>query len=1035
MMRNGRIMLDSSSSRSEMILHGMRIGESESGRIQHLAVEGRETSLMMMRRYSDEELRNFPRSSDQDFPTRDYDTTSKFQWKSLLKESRNLMADGGRRYDELVERSIPIESEMINNVPTNAYYVGSADYRERTRNLTGLLVEDPESHRRRGNVTDPPAEDVGYHRHTRNRTGLPIEDSRFNGRTENMAGLVVEGAGSAACVGNVNGLPVEDADHRRRTKSITCLQFENDGRPQVRGYPQHMDRDTFTKAYEGNGSRSRTEDSPHSLTPHSQSSGQHTPFRGTSFPNVELHQEVYHHHADGPGTGSSIRPLTGYSSQYSGHCQRTPSRGIPSTNFEGLQQDVFHHPSDGLGTGSSIPSSTGYSSYGIVHSRAGRSACPVSNEGGNFLSTEYNDMDRHSVYFHSETQRCEKVCRRGLSKDIYDKYENVQDYNDYRNSFGNDTLDPASPGYGYAGNSCNCALEEDGRHHSDHTQQEAQIVDLHDIRTAQEIEYGGANMYSLDRYLEYQREASHEPLFCGEECSYQIDAPGVSYQQQTWYNHILEEGALKKNEGSWQISKSQDIDLCDQPKRMSKRKRGIVGKTRLPKHRTSTLGGRGALSYDNRHLIVEPDSYRSSSDHFNSKENAGLSKSEPELPFAGLSKELQSRLSKPCESGRNDVKSRLKHPRFIAHQNGPPASEILSGNVNSCVKTSPNVDQTTSAPQPCGKAQRTSVRKRLKRDAYPVDPQVSHPDLNLESQQKLATKNSESTKEVSLLQEADVDHSILKVKSTEKDPPENSAELKHQVDHWFLKCMLYLNANMGRQKKFKEQGKAGPLKCIICSSSKEFLQTKDVATHAFTSLKIGLRAQHLGFHRALCVLMGWDTSVASNDRWICKSLPDVQAWAMKDDIIVWPPVVIIHNGSPRDLNNSNEQVKISIEQLEDTLKDMGLSEGKTTICRGKPGNPNIMLVKFNGTLSGLQEAERLHNVFSEKKRGRAELQERDSRTGCHEGVVQEPEAKIEDVLYGYLGIVEDFDKLNYDMRRHCFAKSRKNILACVDKAT
>lgn len=110
------------------------------------------------------------------------------------------------------------------------------------------------------------------------------------------------------------------------------------------------------------------------------------------------------------------------------------------------------------------------------------------------------------------------------------------------------------------------------------------------------------------------------------------------------------------------------------------------------------------------------------------------------------------------------------------------------------------------------------------------------------------------------------------------------------------------------------------LRSFLFNSSKEFLQTKDVATHAFTSLKIGLRAQHLGFHRALCVLMGWDTSVASNDRWICKSLPDVQAWAMKDDIIVWPPVVIIHNGSPRDLNNSNEQVKISIEQLEDTLK-------------------------------------------------------------------------------------------------------------------
>lgn len=104
-----------------------------------------------------------------------------------------------------------------------------------------------------------------------------------------------------------------------------------------------------------------------------------------------------------------------------------------------------------------------------------------------------------------------------------------------------------------------------------------------------------------------------------------------------------------------------------------------------------------------------------------------------------------------------------------------------------------------------------------------------------------------------------------------------------------------------------------------CNSYKEFIQTKDVAMHAFTSLKVGLRAPHLGFHRALCVLMGWDPSAQSNGRWICKSLPDVEACSSKEDIILWPPVLIVHNGSPKASYN-NEQGKISIGQLENILR-------------------------------------------------------------------------------------------------------------------
>ena len=113
------------------------------------------------------------------------------------------------------------------------------------------------------------------------------------------------------------------------------------------------------------------------------------------------------------------------------------------------------------------------------------------------------------------------------------------------------------------------------------------------------------------------------------------------------------------------------------------------------------------------------------------------------------------------------------------------------------------------------------------------------------------------------------------------------------------------------------------------------------------------------------------------------------------------------------------------------VADMGLSEGNTRICHGKSGNSNIFLVKFNATFSGMQEAEKLNNVFAEKKHGRAELKEIDAGAECSEGVSQD---KIEDALYGYLGIAEDFDKLSYDMRRHYVAKSKKDILAHVQTA-
>lgn len=103
------------------------------------------------------------------------------------------------------------------------------------------------------------------------------------------------------------------------------------------------------------------------------------------------------------------------------------------------------------------------------------------------------------------------------------------------------------------------------------------------------------------------------------------------------------------------------------------------------------------------------------------------------------------------------------------------------------------------------------------------------------------------------------------------------------------------------------------------------------------------------------------------------------------------------------------------------------------VCNGKPANQSVMLVKFNGTLSGLQEAERFHQSYVESKHGRAELKQLKSENGSSRGGTQVISAKREEnFLYGHLGIAEDLDKLDFDTKKRCILRSKKQILSIVD---
>ncbi|CAH2050998.1 unnamed protein product [Thlaspi arvense] len=86
-------------------------------------------------------------------------------------------------------------------------------------------------------------------------------------------------------------------------------------------------------------------------------------------------------------------------------------------------------------------------------------------------------------------------------------------------------------------------------------------------------------------------------------------------------------------------------------------------------------------------------------------------------------------------------------------------------------------------------------------------------------------------------------------------------------------------------------------------SSKDFPDMHSLIMHTYDSDKPNLLVDHLGLHKALCVLMGWSYSKAPDNLKAYQLLSADEAAANRDDLIIWPPMVIIHNtntGKGRD---------------------------------------------------------------------------------------------------------------------------------------
>ncbi|XP_072951287.1 uncharacterized protein [Typha angustifolia] len=264
--------------------------------------------------------------------------------------------------------------------------------------------------------------------------------------------------------------------------------------------------------------------------------------------------------------------------------------------------------------------------------------------------------------------------------------------------------------------------------------------------------------------------------------------------------------------------------------------------------------------------------------------------------------------------------------------------------------------------------------------------------------------------------------------SISEDPPEGSEEYKKQVHKAFLRFSKLLNESTFQQKRYREPGK-GTLLCCVCGShSKEFTDIHSLITHSYHSRKVGVKTDHLGLHKALCVLMGWNWLVAPDNSKAYQSSPVAEANFLKEDLILWPPLVILHNSSIEKKVTKNEARIVTNEGIEEILTDIGIGSGKAKISYGKPANQSMFLVKFMPTFSGLQEAEKLHKHFADRKRGKQEFQQ----IKISNGKMEAPVKKVEELLYGYMASTEDMHKLDAETKKRCLVKSKKDIEAIAD---
>uniref|UniRef100_A0A0E0MGK4 XS domain-containing protein n=1 Tax=Oryza punctata TaxID=4537 RepID=A0A0E0MGK4_ORYPU len=249
-----------------------------------------------------------------------------------------------------------------------------------------------------------------------------------------------------------------------------------------------------------------------------------------------------------------------------------------------------------------------------------------------------------------------------------------------------------------------------------------------------------------------------------------------------------------------------------------------------------------------------------------------------------------------------------------------------------------------------------------------------------------------------------------------------------QLKSSFLKMVKLMNENTEQKKNYRANGKISQLKCIVCG--RDSIDLHSLLNHSYYAKSAELRADHLGLHKALCVLMGWNYSVDPVHKKAYQTLSTADAEANQGDLILWPPTVIIENTYKS--KNDGQKDGMSNKEMESKLREMGFAGASVKPLSGKDGQRS-MLVKFASSLAGLSEAERLAQSLEKQGHGRAEWYRvrsvPPSADGGSNPLLVKVGVKGERtwVLYGYLATAWDLDALDLESKQNAVIKSRKEL--------
>ncbi|KAG6764459.1 hypothetical protein POTOM_031928 [Populus tomentosa] len=217
-------------------------------------------------------------------------------------------------------------------------------------------------------------------------------------------------------------------------------------------------------------------------------------------------------------------------------------------------------------------------------------------------------------------------------------------------------------------------------------------------------------------------------------------------------------------------------------------------------------------------------------------------------------------------------------------------------------------------------------------------------------------------------------------------------------------------------------------------SSKDFPDMHALIMHTYSSDNADVRVDHLGLHKALCILMRWNYSMPPDNSKAYQFLPADEAQANQDDLIMWPPMVIIHNtitGRSKD----GRMEGLGNQAMDSKMRDLGSVGGKSKSLHGRDGHLGITLVKFGGDQSGLKEAIRMAEYFEKDNHGR-------KAWGCLQPVTlgkdddKNPSLVKVDrsgektrILYGYLATAADLCKVDFETRKKVVIESLREYEA------